>query len=194
LADPYYLGWKEAVEKAIKHRDTADRLKEAATHGQLRLWTQLLTTAVVESYKTLGWQASAKNNRLDLLPVSRSEYLSLDVIAFDKGRRQWRFPVAVAELENSRDDDKISYSLWKVLCIRTSLRAVFCYRAQDAEGPLLVRYLCDQVVHTMELEERTSMTGDTLLVLGNKGSADTFPYGYFKWWILDKNTSKFRLL
>lgn len=33
------------------------------------------------------------------------------------------------ELENSRDSERIAYSLWKVLCVRAELRIVFCYRS-----------------------------------------------------------------
>ena len=63
----------------------------------------------------MGWRGAARGHKSDLLPVSRSEYLALDVVAFETaGDRRWRFPVGVFELENSPADDLVAYSLWKV--------------------------------------------------------------------------------
>jgi hypothetical protein len=39
-------------------------------------------------------RSRARGHRSDLLPVSRSEYLALDIVAFEiAGDRRWRFPV-----------------------------------------------------------------------------------------------------
>jgi predicted GTPase len=45
-----------------------------------------------------------------------------------------RIPISVFELENSPVNDLVAYSLWKVLCVRASLRVVFCYRQDASEG------------------------------------------------------------
>jgi hypothetical protein len=127
-----------------------------------------------------------------LLPIARSEYLGLDVVAFEaSGDRRWRFPVAVFELENGREDDRVAYSLWKVLCVRASLRVVFCYRRDAAEGSSLVRHLSEQVAHAMEIQDRAALTGETLLVVGSHSEAATFPYGFFRSWLFDTNLGKF---
>ena len=77
--------------------------------------------------------------------TSRSEYLALDAVAFEATQKaplsRWPFPVAVFELENSRQDAKVTYSLWKVLCVRAPLRVVFCYRRDVSAGSALVRHL-----------------------------------------------------
>lgn len=183
--------WRNAFLKELQRPENATQLKDAALESRLGVWTKLLTDLVVESFRSMGWQASAKANKLELLPVSRSEYMSLDIVAFSSGTTRWRFPVAIAELENSTDDDKVAYSLWKVLCVRNVIRIVFCYRADADKGSKLIHHLRDEVLYAMSLESRIQINGQTLVVVGQKGEADTFPHGYFKWWLLDPNTSKF---
>jgi hypothetical protein len=41
------------------------------------------------------------------------------------------------------------------------------------------------------LEERTDLVGETLPIVGSRAEESTFPYGFFKDWILDKNTGRF---
>lgn len=143
-------------------------LREAAENGKLKQRTEALTGIVVGTFPAMGWRGAARGHRSDLLPVPRSEYLALDVVAFDiAGDRRWRFPVGVFELENSPVDDLVAYSLWKILCMRASLRVVFYYR-RDALG------------------------GETLVIVGSRSETATFPYGFFKNWMLDANTARFR--
>jgi len=97
----------------------------------------------------------------------------------------------VFELENSRDDNRVAYSLWKVFCIRATLRVVFCYRRDAEEGAELVRHLNEEVVRAMAIAERAALGGETLLVVGSRNEAATFPYGFFKDWTLDANTARF---
>ena len=103
----------------------------------------------------------------------------------------WRFPVAVFELENSLSDDRVAYSLWKTLCVRTSLRVVFAYWPNWDVGIKLVQHLGRDVVGAMDIESRMAVDGDTLVILGSRGEGDTFPHGYFKTWRLNTNTGRF---
>jgi hypothetical protein len=192
--------WQEAFASAVRRRDVAEPLKEAALAERLRDWTTLLTAVVVESCRSIGWAAAAKGHALDELPQAGQEYLGLDVMAFDRagvGRREsserstWLFPVAVFELENSRADDRVAYSLWKTLCARTSLRVVFAYRPDWDAGIELVQHLGRDVVGAMNIDTRIALGGDTLVVLGSRGEGDTFPHGYFKTWRLSTNTGRF---
>src|SRR4051812_31843065 len=119
--------WFAAFMETVKVHETSTALREAAQSGELRPWTGALTGIVVGTFAKMGWQGAAKGYRSELLPEARQEYLALDVVAFDvAGDRRWRFPVAAFELENSLADDRVAYSLWKVLCVRTRLRVVFC--------------------------------------------------------------------
>lgn len=184
--------WFNAFMETVKTHEGSTSLREAAERGALKHWTEALTGIVVGTFPKMGWRGAARGHRSELLPVSRSEYLALDVVAFETaGDRRWRFPVGVFELENSPDDDLVAYSLWKILCVRASLRVVFCYRRDASEGAELVRHLADQVVQSMEIPTRTGLAGETLVIVGSRSEAATFPYGFFKDWRLDLNTARF---
>jgi hypothetical protein len=179
--------------ETVKTHEASTALREAAESGALKLWTEALTGIVVGTFPKMGWHGAARGHRSDLLPVSRSEYLELDVLAFEMaGDRRWRFPVGVFELENSPVDDLVAYSLWKVLCVRASLRVVFCYRRDANKGAELMRYLADQVVQAMEIPTRAGLGGETLVIVGSRSETASFPYGFFKDWTLDGNTARFR--
>ncbi len=176
----------------IQHHRLSSELRQASMAGALAKWTAALTGVVCSTCETMGWKAAAKGNRSTLLPVARQEYLALDVVAFEPaGDRRWRFPVAAIELENSREDDRVAYSLWKVLCTRADLRIVFCYRRDSAEGTTLVRHLSEQVAAAMGIQERTQIGGETMLIVGSRDESATFPYGFFKEWHFDRNLGRF---
>jgi hypothetical protein len=183
--------WRDAFFREVQNHEMAGKLKQSALDEDLTSWTTALTAAVVLACKQTGWQASAKAHKLELLPVQRSEYLSLDVVAFPDATKRWSFPVAIMELENQLADDAIGYSLWKVICVRSDLRVVFCYRRTGTEAASLLRYLRDEVVGAMELQGRLRLEGETVIVVGCRDEANTFPYGFFKWWALENNTGKF---
>ena len=185
--------WKEAFWETLQQHENAAPLKDAALNEQLGDWTRELTSVVVKSCEAIDLQATAIGHNLQLLPISQFEYLSLDVMAFSDGAKQWRYPVAVFELENSKDNNRIAYSLWKVLCVRADLRVLFCYRRSSDEGSALVRFLRDEVIHAMELENRLKLEGQTIVIVGSRDDSGTFPYGFFKWWTLDINTGTFQL-
>lgn len=183
--------WRAAFLKTVQQHDRAQLLKEAALEGRLGAWTKELTAVVVSTCQSLGWQASAKSHRLELLPVTGSEYLGIDVMAFAQGKTRWRFPAAVIELENSQSDDRVAYSLWKVLCLRADLRIVFCYRRSVAKGSALMRSLREEAIEAIGLAGRMKLEGETLVVIGSYDSSSTFPYSFFKWLRLDNNTGTF---
>lgn len=184
--------WYQRFMQTLQQHPSAPTLKDAALRQQLGKWTELLTAVVVAACQSSGWAAVARGHRSSLLPVPRQEYLSLDVVAFERtGNRRWRFPVAIFELENGRGDDPVAYSLWKVLCVRAALRVVFCYRPDAAQGSRLVGRLSDEVTRAMELQDRAALSGQTLLVVGSRNDAATFPYGFFKDWLFDANVARF---
>ena len=184
--------WFATFIETIRQRQASGQLRDAALGVQLGLWTQALTAIVVGTCERMCWKPAARGHRSSLLPVPREEYLSLDAVAFEAaGDRRWRFPVAVFELENSLADDRVAYSLWKVLCVRSQLRVVFCYRQDAAEGSRLVRHLSAEVARAMEIPERAILGGDTLLVVGSRDETTTFPYGFFKEWLFDVNLGRF---
>lgn len=115
--------------------EVAVPLRDAALAGRLGDWTRSLTRVVVAACARMGWQAAAKDHRSPFLPVPRSEYLALDVVAFDPVEAgRWRFPLAAIELENQRDDDYVAYALWKVLCVRAASPVQRCASSSVTAG------------------------------------------------------------
>ena len=184
--------WYAMFMDTVREHPASAALQEAAQRAQLTEWTRALTTIVVGSCEAMAWKGVAKGHKSTILPVPRQEFLGLDVVAFEPaGERRWRFPVAVFELENSTADDRVAYSLWKVLCVRSQLRVVFCYRQDSGDGSKLVRHLAAEVARAMEIPERTAVIGETLVVVGSRDETKTFPYGFFKDWLFDANVGRF---
>ncbi len=184
--------WYAKFMETIRDHEAAPALRDASLKAKLGPWTQALTTIVVGTCERMGWKGAARGHLSSLQPVSRQEYLGLDVVAFESaGDRRWRFPVAVFELENSSADDRVAYSLWKVLCVRAKLRVVFCYREDSAQGSRLVRHLGGELGHAVKDADRLGLGGETLVIVGSRNESNTFPYGFFKDWLLDSNLGRF---
>lgn len=186
--------FRAAFVTSAANGSAAHRLREAGLNGSLAAWTKALTTTVVEACEGVGLRASAKGHELDLLPVARSEYLALDVTAFAEGPRRWLYPTLIAELENQAKADFIAYSLWKVLAVRAALRIVFCYRKEREAVGELVSYLNREVVEALGVATRAGLEGETLLVVGTRAEASTFPHGFFAWFALERNAGRFTTL
>jgi hypothetical protein len=183
--------FRTALLETLRDDSHAAPLRAAALEGRLMPWTKALTAAAVEACRRLGWKASAKGHHAELLPVSRGEYLNLDLMTFGSEESRWRFPLAVMELENQSREDFIAYSLWKLLSVRAELRVLFCYRKEAAEAGPLRRHLQDEVIGAMGIGPRVGLEGRTLLVIGRRAEVETFPHGFFGWWELETNTGRF---
>lgn len=192
MSKPLATRWVSAFFTALHQApDAADTLREAALREELARWTTALTALVVASLDSLGMPTAAKGHRCSALPVVREEYLGQDVMAFVAGSAGWRLPQIVCELENSAKENLIAYSLWKVLCVRCELRVVFCYRAKPAEAVGLVISLAEQVIAPLDLGVRQNLGGETLVIVGSRDDAHTFPNAFFSLWKLNLNTGRF---
>lgn len=192
MATDRFTPWRDAFLKHVQRKSIATPLKEAAVNGQLADWTASLTAVVVESCQAIGWRAAGKGHKLDLLPQAGQEYLGIDVMAFaGDAPGKWPFPLAAFELENSQKDDRVAYSLWKVLCLQVKLRVVFAYRPDWEQGRKLVHAVYDGVIGQLPPEQRMALKGQTVMAVGNRGEGETFPWGYFKFWKLDTNLGRF---
>lgn len=186
--------WWEHFLREIQHPSKSSPLRECSLNESLMEWTRLTTECVVNTCKAVGWDATARGHRIDRLPESSSEYLSLDVMAFPRRETissPWPIPVAVFELENSQRNERVAYSLWKILCVRSSIRIVYAYRRDWEQARLLVNELAAQVVAGISLADRLSITGETAIITGSRGESEAFPDGYFKVWLLDTNLGSF---
>jgi hypothetical protein len=176
------------------NRVASDELRDASLRSDLARWTSVLTTAVVRTFEALGMPTTAKGHPCTVLPLKQQEYLGQDVMAFPQGSTGWQFPAAVCELENAGSDARVAYSLWKVLCVRCPLRLVFCYRAEPGKGAPLIVWLGTNVIKPMPIAARTGLDGETVIVVGSRTEADTFPDGFFQAWKLNTNTGRFERL
>ena len=187
--------WRSAFLDQIQQTWVADDLKRASLAEDLASWTTCLTTAIVKACETLGWDAAGKGNLSKRLPQPGQEYLSIDVTAFPPTRggqaALWPLPIAVFELENHRKDQRVAYSLWKVLCVRAPLRVVIAYRRDWEQSRCLVATLGRDVIGSLTTEQRAGLDGELVVVVGNRGEGETFPWGYFKFWLLDNNLGRF---
>ncbi len=183
--------WRDAFMQTVQQHELAARLKTASRQGK-RSWTAVMTETIIHTCTALGWQAAAKGYKGVSLPVARSEYLSIDVMAFRPGPDKWKFPTAVLEMENQQHDHYIAYNLWKLLCLRADLRLVYCYRPQAEMGRDLMQRLSDEVVSVLQPEQRLALVGETAVIIGSNAAAETFPYGFFRWWVLEKNVGRLR--
>src|SRR5262249_41155856 len=66
--------------------------------------------------------------------------------------------------------------------LRIGLRLVFAYRPDWERSRELVTALKRDVLGGFRPEVPTSVQGKTVLVIGNRGEGDPFPWGYFKCW------------
>ena len=189
----HFVPWRVAFLNVVQEPEVAAPLKTASLAEDLKTWTACLTAAVVASCRNLGWLAAAKGHRLDELPQPGQEYLNMDVMAFSgsPAAGRWRLPIAAFELENHRTDDRVGYSLWKVLCLRTELRVVFAFRRDWEESRRSVDAIGRDVVGSLTVAERMAVAGKTALIIGNRGDGESFPWGYFKMWLLDTNVGRF---
>lgn len=182
---------RQLFDNLERDRASAETLKAASLAGNLAAWTSVLTAITVKTCNDVGFQAAAKSKRCAVQPIKRNEYLSLDVMGLQPAVGDWSWPAVVCELENSADDRYVAYSLWKVLCVRAPLRVVFCYRSERSTGSALIAYLTRSVINSLSVEQRASTVGETLMIVGSRGLASTFPYDFFDEWKLNANTGRF---
>jgi hypothetical protein len=179
MADRIPTEWRKAFMETALLDSHSVALKDAALSRNKREWTEALTFVAVEACRRMGWLAAAKGNRLAIMPESRNEYLGIDVMAFASDEKKWKFPLVAIELENSVKEERVAYSLWKVLSIRAGLRVVFCYRPEPEDAPGLIRHLKENVVSAIDLDDMIKLDGETVVVAGYRNNAETFPYGFF---------------
>ena len=175
LADQFW----SRMHSSVRDQALAPQLQAAADGARFGPWTELVTEALVRTCRSLGWTCSAKVAGAKPLPVERQEYLGIDVLAFPS-RAGWRYPIAAIELENSRRRDLIAYALWKVCTVRAQLAVLVCYQYEAVEVASLAAGLEEQVLRPLAPEV------ETLVIVGTRGSAGTYPDGYFQRLIWDR--------
>ena len=89
----------------------------------------------------------------------------------------WAFPLGVFELENSLSDEKVSYCVWKVACIRSPFAVVMAYRRDWDEARELVQRLSE-----MAPRELVQNGQELVLTVGSRSLGEQFPWSFFRFW------------
>lgn len=116
------------------------------------------------------------------------EYLNIDAVfianaEYDllKSGSKWDpfvLPQAVVELENRYDVERISYALWKILCVRAPIRVLICYQ-KGADKIMSLKKHLESVIWQGSLMKGTG--GDLLIIIGDDSLEAETPLGeYFK--------------
>lgn len=186
--------WYQAFRREVRNIRWADPLRDSALRGRLGAWTKHLTGVVVTTCRNLGWTAVARGHSAEVLPVTRQEYLAVNVMAFPRADHPgWRKPIAAFELENRTDLEAIAYSVWKVSVVRCPFAGVFCYRRQPEEiKDLLVGLTRGVMMEIHPPTERDEVR--ILLVVGTRSKAEDFPDGFFKPYLWESTLGQFRAL
>jgi len=71
--------WRRIFVRTLERPESGEPLKQEAMAEALGAWTKHLTAVVVGGCEAMGWRAAAKGYPGQVLPVSRNEYLALDV-------------------------------------------------------------------------------------------------------------------
>jgi hypothetical protein len=85
-----------------------------------------------------------------------------------KGRDPFVLPRVVVELENDFSHQKISYSLWKILCVRSPVRVLICYQRDKEKISKLKEHL-ENVIWQGSLTKGDG--GDLLIIIGDESRA-----------------------
>jgi hypothetical protein len=191
--------WRDSFLRHLENSEVAEPLGQAAMAERVTDWTSLLTTVVVRSCGDFGWPVAAKGHPLAVLPQRGQEYLGIDVVAVPDSSGasisapRWPAPLAVFELENSPRDDRVAYSLWKVLSVRAKLHVVMAYRRTWEQAIALPNRVAADVLPGLR-HSGESHLDEVVFVMGSRSDGASFPWGYFKFWRLDHGVGRFTKL
>lgn len=111
----------------------------------------------------------------------KAEYLGIDFMFFYKSEEdKWVLPIAIIEHENDFDQEKIEYSLWKILCVRSPVKALICYQS-DTNNVALLRQHLEDVIWKGNLMRGSD--GDLMVIIGDESVIKKDPWNwrdYFK--------------
>lgn len=136
-------------------------------------WTQFMDKVMDRVGKKTNCYVAMRRTRPKDGEYS-GEYLNIDALFFDLSAyddwetNDWDPPIlpsAAIELENDYDPMKITYCLWKLLCIRTPLRILICYQAQTDDIQSL-RSLLEGVILQRRLMEGEA--GCLFVIIGDE--------------------------
>jgi hypothetical protein len=177
------ISGKQWLDSFKKHYDLNILAYEKSIEGQKdnpSVWTKHVIGTVVQS---VGDELKCYVVRQGKKTVKESgEYLHIDALFLDGSIKPILhnekstyddpriLPKAAIEHENSPDLDKISYCLWKLLCVRSKLRVLICYQSNSKNiEKKLIPHLA-KVVSKGELMKGED--GDLIVIVGDEKHDD----------------------
>lgn len=176
------------IEKFYSSLDDA-QIPRGAKYSNLSdtEWTDFTERVMRVIAEKFGWKVMC-NNKKDEKDPQRGEYLSIDAMFLktkEKNQKDYWpqcLPEAVVEFENSYDNDKIKFCLWKILCIRSPLKVLICYKRNEDEVKNLFNTLKEFIEKGNLMDEGA---GNLLIIIGNEEAEDKTPwreyYRHFKY-------------
>lgn len=111
---------------------------------------------------------------IDAFYVDRSDY---DLpIGIGDNEDPFVLPKAVVDMENSFATNKIICCAWKILCVRSPIRALICYQKGMGEVASLAEHLEDVIWQRGLLK---GDNGDLFIIVGNDKKGDSEWKDYF---------------
>jgi hypothetical protein len=138
-------------------------------------WTEFLGTIMDKVGKRMNCRVARRR------PKDKEfsgEYLGIDAVFIDDAeydlsgeeRDPFVLPRAVVELENRYDPQKISYCLWKILCVRAPIRALVCLQKSNDKVTALKQQL-ENVIWRGSLTKGSD--GDLFVIIGDESVVGT---------------------
>lgn len=138
-------------------------------------WTEFLGTIMDRIGKKMNCRVVRR--RLKDKEFS-GEYLNIDAVFLDDAeydlsgeeRDPFVLPRAVVELENRFKLEKISYCLWKILCVRAPIRVLICLQ-RGKDKILTLKKQLENVIWRGSLTKGTD--GDLFIIIGDESFVGT---------------------
>jgi len=183
--------WLESFKKhyECKIEDYEEGLKGHKEEGGE--WTSFIVSRVIGAVgEDFGCYVVSRGKQK---AGESGEYLNIDALFLDESVAPILYnakseyddprilPKAAIEHENLYDPDKISYCLWKILCVRAVVRVLICYQKNESKVGELKRLL-EKIIRAGELMEGED--GDLLVIIANeKNGGKPFEeyFSVFEW-------------
>jgi hypothetical protein len=160
--------WLKYFIYSLKEKEKTDYPRNPNRDAE---WTEFMYKIIDGVADKLNcWPARRRQENIH----ESGEYLNIDAVFIDnaeyestKEDRRWDpfvLPRAVVELENSYDLKKISYCLWKILCIRAAIRVLICYQS-DIDKVKFLKKRLEDVIWQGSLVKGSD--GDLLVIVGD---------------------------
>ena len=167
--------WMNSFIKALVETEEKSNIERDSE------WTDYMKTVMESVAKGFDCYLAMTRKRPEDDEYS-GEYLNIDVLFLsldsytDWDSDTWdppALPLVAVDLENNLDVGKITYCLWKILCIRAPLRILICYQATARDVSLLRRELEDVIKQWNLMRDSPD---ELLVVIGDESKSNDEPW------------------